>query len=131
MATSLPSAPAPDAAGAAGTVDAVAGGEYPATGEHGIAAERVRIAPERIVLDGDRETATAAFREGPVTPARADRRLTRVLRGAPPSAAFDSPEGFATAARDARGAETAWRAAPDRLRVRRVHWGDVRVTLVG
>ncbi|WP_058367245.1 DUF7283 family protein [Haloparvum sedimenti] len=131
VASALPSAPAPDAAGAAATVDSVAGGDYPATGEHGIAAERVRIAPERIVLDGERGTASAGFRRGPVTPVRDDGRLARVLHGAPPSDAFDSSEAFAAATRNAREAEPEWRTASDRLRIRRVHWGDVRVTLVG
>lgn len=126
----FPSAPAPDAAGAAGTVDTVAGG-YPATGEHGIEAQRVRITPSRIVLDGEGGTASAAFRQTPVTPARLDDRLWRVLHGEPPSTVFDSSEAFVAAARDARETETRWRAAPDRLRVREIHWGDVRVTLVG
>ncbi|GAB3414220.1 hypothetical protein GCM10027435_08870 [Haloparvum alkalitolerans] len=131
VASALPSAPAPDAAGAAATVDAVAGGDYPATGEHGIAAERIRITPERIVLDGEGGTASAGFRRGAVTPVRGNGRLARVLRGAPPSAVFDSSGAFAAAARNARETEPEWRTASDRLRIRRVHWGDVHVTLVG
>lgn len=131
VAAALPSAPTPDAAGAASTVDTVAGGDYPATGEHRIRAERIRLSSDRIVLDGGGGTASARFRQAPVTPARAHDRLRRVLLGTPPSTAFESPEAFAAAGRNARGTEVTWRAAPDRLRVRQVHWGDVRVTLVG
>jgi hypothetical protein len=58
-------------------------------------------------------------------------RLRRVLAGVPPNAAFDDPEAFATAAERVRARECEWRPAPDRLTVRRVHYGGKHVTLVG
>lgn len=128
---SLPLQPPPDAGGAADTVDAVAGGEYPATAEHGIAAERLRVSSTRISLRNEAGTTTATFLFTPVTPVGEDDRLERVLRGIPPSSVFANATAFARAAADARSVEPGWRPAPDRLRVRQVHWGETRVTLVG
>lgn len=127
----LPLRPAPDATGAAETVDAVAGGEYPATAEHGLAAEQLRLSPTRISLRNDAGTTTGTFLFDPVTPVTEDERLRRVLDGVPPSSVFDSPAAFARAARAARTGDARWQPAPDRLRVRQVHWGETRVTLVG
>lgn len=127
----LPLRPPPDAGDAADTVDAIAGGEYPATAEHGIAAERMRLTPTRIALRNAAGTTTGTFLFDPVTPAVEDERLERVLRGMPPSRVFASPTAFAKAAESARADESRWQPAPNRLRVRQVHWGETRVTLVG
>ena len=134
----LPASPPPDAAGAAHTIETVAGGEYPATAEHGLAAERVRLTPRSVSLDGDGGSALAplyASRITPVPPSDRggadDNRLRRVLDGVPPDAAFDDPDTLSTAAERARGADHGWRPAPERLTVRRVHYGGIHVTLVG
>lgn len=130
-AAALPTAPPPDAEGLATTVDAVAGGEYPATAEHGVAADRIRVTDSAVTLAGSGGTRRAAFHFDGVTPVREDRRLERVLDGEHPERVFDSPSAFADATEAAKTAEPSWRSAPDRVRVRQVHWGDIRVTLVG
>ncbi|TKX74289.1 hypothetical protein EXE46_09960 [Halorubrum sp. GN11_10-6_MGM] len=141
VAAAFPTSPPPDADGLARTVDSVADGEYPATAEHGLAAERIRLASGSVSLGDDRGTARAALDAPRITPvvrppaaapnATTDARLRRVLDGAPPDAAFDDPAAFAAAADRARAADAKWTPAPDRLTVRRVHYGGVRVTLVG
>ena len=141
VAAAFPASPPPDADGVARTVDSVADGEYPATAEHGLAAERIRIANGAVSLGDDRGTARAALDAPRITPvvrptaaapnATTDARLRRVLDGAPPDATFDDPAAFAAAADRARAADERWTPAPDRLTVRRVHYGGVRVTLVG
>ncbi|WP_096394046.1 hypothetical protein [Halorubrum trapanicum] len=142
VAASFPASPPPDADGVARTIDSVADGEYPATAEHGITAERLRLAEGSVSLGDDRETARATLDAPRITPvirpdagmtpnATTDPRLRRVLDGAPPDAAFDDPAAFAAAAERARAADAAWMPAPERVTVRRVHYGGVRVTLVG
>lgn len=142
VAAAFPASPPPDADGVARTVDSVADGEYPATAEHGVAAERIRIANGSVSLDDDRGTARATLGAARITPvvrpaagvppeATTDARLRRVLDGAPPDAAFDDPAAFAAAAERARTTDATWTPAPERVTVRRVHYGDVRVTLVG
>ncbi|QUO47839.1 MULTISPECIES: DUF7283 family protein [Halorubrum] len=142
VAASFPASPPPDADGVARTIDSVADGEYPATAEHGIAAERLRLAEGSVSLGDDRGTARAPLDAPRITPvirpaagvspeATTDARLRRVLAGAPPDAAFDDPAALAAAAERARSADATWTPAPERVTVRRVHYGDVRVTLVG
>jgi len=127
----VPAAPAPDADGLAATVDRVAAADAPTTAEHGVAAAELRLAPGRVALRGDAGVARATFVYGPVTPTTGDARLRRVLRGAPPDRVFDSPEAFARATAAARDRDPAWRSTDGRVRIRRVHWGGVDVTLVG
>ena len=142
VAAAFPASPPPDADGVARTVDSVANGEYPATAEHGIAAERLRLTDGSVSIRDDRGTARAVLDASRITPvvrsetaatpnATTDARLRRVLDGAPPDAAFDDPAAFEAAAERARATEAAWVSAPERITVRRVHYGDVRVTLVG
>jgi hypothetical protein len=138
VAAALPASPPPDANSVAHTIDSVADGGHPATAEHGLAADRIRITDRSVALDGGGGTARATLRASGITPVPADRYgtadadgLHRVLDGVPPDAAFDDPEAFAAAAERARGRDQEWRPAPDRLTVRRVHYGGVHVTLVG
>lgn len=131
LAAGMPAGPTPDAAGVADTIDRVAAGEYPSTAEHGIVADRIRIAPNRISLRGPGGATTAVLEFAPVTPARGDDRLYRVLTGEPPDRAFESSESFSRAAARSRERDQRWRSAPSRLRIRSVHWEDERVTLVG
>jgi len=127
----VPAAPAPDADGLAATVDRVAAAEAAATAEHGVAAGAVRVAPGSVALRGEAGVARATFVYGPVTPATDDARLERVLGGEPPDRVFDSPETFAGKAAAAREREPTWQPSGGRIRIRRVHWGEVDVTLVG
>ncbi len=126
----LPAAAPPDATGAADAVDAVASAPPGATTTHDLDATEYRIDRHRIALRTAGGTAGAAFAYGPVTPAP-DGRLARLRDGAAPSAVFDSPAALATTAGAARARNGTWRPAPDELRVRRVEWGEVDVTLVG
>lgn len=138
VAAALPASPPPDASGAAHTIDSVADGEHPARAEHGLAANRLRLTTRSVSLDGDGTTATATLRAPQITPVPDNASptadgdpLRRVLDGVPPTAAFDDPDSFAAAAKRARATDHGWRPAPDRLTVRRVHYGGVHVTLVG
>lgn len=133
-ATSLPTAPPPDATSAARVVDGVAGSPYAATGEHPLArTDEIRLSPSSIGLRGPEGVAHASFRDGPVTPVGRSDRLRRVLDGSPPGREFDGPDALRAAARTARvrARTPSWRPAPDTLRVRHVTWRGVDVTLVG
>jgi hypothetical protein len=66
-----------------------------------------------------------------VTPIGDGSRLERVLVGEPPAAVFDDPAALREAAAAARNRTGGWRDATDSLRVRRVTWGGVDVTLGG
>lgn len=134
----LPASPPPDASGVAHTIDSVGGGEYPATAEHGLAADRIHLTSRSVALDGGGGTARATVHAPRVTPVPSGREetpggagLRRVLDGAPADAAFNGPEEFAAAAERARASDHEWRPAPERLTVRRVHYGEEHVTLVG
>jgi hypothetical protein len=133
---SFPASPPPDADGVAHTIDSVAEGEYVATAEHGLTADRMRLTTRTVELSDGDGAARAPLRGAPVTPVPAegpgaDGRLRRVLDGTPPDAAFGGSEAFADAAADARTVDHEWRSSPETLTVRRVRYGELRVTLVG
>ncbi|OYR58545.1 DUF7283 family protein [Halorubrum halodurans] len=132
----LPAAPPPDADGVAHTIGSVADGEYVATAEHGLAADRMRVTPHAVELENGGGSARSTVRGPPITPVApagsgGDARLRRVLTGVPPGTAFEDPEAFADATARARAGEHRWRPAPRRLTVRQVRYGGTRVTLVG
>ena len=138
VAATLPASPPPDASGVAHTIDSVGDGDHPAIAEHGLAADRIRLTTRSVALDDGSEFARATLHAPRITPVppgdrstSADGQLRRVLNGAPPNAAFDDPGAFAVATSQARAIDHEWRAAPDRITVRRVHYGGVHVTLVG
>ncbi|MFC7044894.1 hypothetical protein ACFQH6_05165 [Halobacteriaceae archaeon GCM10025711] len=124
VAVALPSTPAPDAVRVADTVDTVAVSAHPSTAEHAVAADRVKVGPRRIALDGDGGNAHATFAYGPVTPVRGDSRLHDVLFGTPPDAAFDSPDAFRRAVERARDRQPRWQRANGRVVVRTVSWEE-------
>jgi hypothetical protein len=132
VATDLPSQPAPDAAAAADTVDAIAGSTYASAAEHPLDADRIRLRPHRLALRTDGETSHATFAFGPVVPVGDDTALVRVARGVPPGRVFSSLTAFEEAieAARARASDAGWRPAADRLVLRHLEWGDVDVTLV-
>ncbi|SMO36178.1 DUF7283 family protein [Halorubrum cibi] len=133
----LPAAPPPDVNGAAHTIGSIADGEYVATAEHGLAADRMRLTPHTIELENGGGSARSTFRGPPVTPVPTagshdgDPPLRRVLNGVPPRTVFEDPEAFADAAARSRARDHRWRTAPKRLTVRQVRYGGTRVTLVG
>jgi hypothetical protein len=132
VAVDLPTRDAPDAPAAADTVDAVAGATYPAVAEHPLDADSVRLRPHGLGLRADGRSSHATFAFGPVVPVTDGTALARVAVGVPPAQAFDSLAAFERAVESARSnaEEADWRPVAERLVVRRVHWGDVRVTLV-
>lgn len=127
----LPTGAGPDAAAVAETVDGVASSDHEARATRPLRATAIRLGPHRIALRSDAGTDHASFAYGPVTPALTDPRLQQVLDGAAPERVFRSRRAFVAAVRDARTDTATWRAAPDRLTVRRVTWEGIDVTLVG
>ncbi|WP_224332498.1 DUF7283 family protein [Haloprofundus halobius] len=130
-ATTFPATATPDAAGVADTVDGVAASEYPATAEHPLAAEAIRVGPHRLSLRNDAGTTHASFVFGPVTPVAPGSRLETVLHGVPPGEAFDSRRAFTQALIEARTEESTWQTVDRTLVVRRAEWGESDATLVG
>lgn len=131
VASGMPAASPPDAAGAARTVDATAASEYAAVGEHPLPnADEVRVGRDTLSLRGPGGTAHAPIGYGPVTPAHGDERLLAVLRGSPPFETFGSVDAFEAALADASEPATTWHRT-DRLTVRRVSWEGIDAVLVG
>jgi hypothetical protein len=131
VSATLPTAPPPAAADAAETVDRTASTAHPATAEHPLDAQSIRIGSRRLGLRNDAGTTHAAFAFGPVTPADGSSALQAVLRGAPPESRFDSGATLCAAARDARQRAPRWRPVDGPLIVRHVVWEGCDVTLVG
>lgn len=130
VALALPTAPPPNAAAAADSVDAVAGAPHNATGSHPVDAASVKLSAHAIALRSPGGVTRAPLAFGPVTPVPDDGPLARVLAGAPPGTVFDGPAAIVRAARDARERQDGWERG-DSIRVRTVVWGDRHVTLVG
>lgn len=131
VAVSLPSAPAPDAAGAAEAVDRAVAQPDPTLVERSVVADEIRLAPDSIALRTDRGTTERVFVYGPITPVTSEGDLWRVLRGAPPDQLFGSASEFRAAIEDARATEAQWRTADETLYIRSFSWEGVDVTLVG
>lgn len=131
IAVGLPTTAPPDAAGAAGAVDAVAGSPHAATTDYSLGGVDLEVTPYRLTLRRGDATAHAAFTYGPVTPVVAGTDLARVLDGTPPESVFDSPDALATDATAAREASPLVVDQATRLTVRHVTWEGLDVTLVG
>ncbi|WP_049980992.1 DUF7283 family protein [Halolamina rubra] len=129
VAGTLPARPAPDAAGVADTVDAVAAGPAPASASHGHGADAVRLRPHGIAMRNDGGTARATFAFGPVVPV-ADGKLRTVLGEGEPSAVFATRAAFREAVEAAKQRRSSW-VASDEITVTGVSWDGYRVTLVG
>jgi len=130
VAVALPPGTAPDATAVARTVDDVATSEHRVTATVRTRADAIRIRPERVALRTEAGTGRATFVAAAPVPAW-NGSLEAVLDGERPSAVFSSQAALARAATRARERVEPWRTAPDRLRVRRIVWGKVDVTLVG
>lgn len=129
VAGTLPASPAPDAAGVADTVDAVAAGDAPASATHEHGADAVRVRRHGIAMRNDDGTARATFAFGPVV-AVTEGPLRRVLRGASPRVVFPDREAFREAVAAALEHDPGW-VSSDAIAVREVSWDGYRVTLVG
>jgi hypothetical protein len=127
----LPAAAPPDATAAADAIDEVATSPPGSMSRHGLEASELHVDRRRIGLRGAGGSAHASVAFGPVTDARTDSRLERVLDGRTPPEEFDSPAAFQQVARAARDVNEDWRRAPDELTIRRAIWEGVDVVLVG
>lgn len=130
VAIAFPAAPPPGAADVADTVDRVAAAEYPSTSTYTLTADAARIGPRRIALRAESGTSTAEFAYGPVVPVHDRGRLVAVLGGTPPAELFDNTTAFRRSVDRARNRTPRWEPA-DSLRVRRVSWEGIDVTIVG
>lgn len=125
----LPTTVPPDAAAVAATVDDIAASPYSEREHVGVSANAMQLGSHSLALRSDGGAAHASFTQA-VTPVDGS-RLAAVLQGAPPQDVYRTKEAFAAALREARGVDSEWRPAPDRLTVSRVAWGDINATLVG
>ena len=130
VAAQLPTEPPPDAADVADAVDAVASSPYPDSATHPLSVQQIELGPRRIALRNDVGTSHASFAYGPVTPVQDGTLLWEVLRGARPKHVFESPTAFERAATVTRQRPSEWHPAAEKLRVRKVSWEGVDVTLV-
>ncbi|MFB6160814.1 MAG: hypothetical protein ABEJ61_06515 [Haloferacaceae archaeon] len=131
VAAGLPTAPPPDAAGVADTVDRTATAEFDATAEHPLDAAAVELTPRSVGLRNDAGTTHARFVYGPVTPVVEGTPLWRVLAGVPPDRAFESDRAFRRAVERARRRAARWRPVDGPLLVRHLALEGQDVTLVG
>jgi hypothetical protein len=129
--STLPTAPPPDAASVAETVDRTAAAEYGATAEHPVDAEAVRLSPRGVGLRNGAGTTHASFAFEDVTPVARGTRLHAVLLGAPAASRFTSPSELARACATARARDPTWRPIGGPLVVRHLTWEGTDVTLVG
>lgn len=127
---SFPAHAPPDAWAVADGIDAIAARPGQGTATVPVDATLLKLGSGQISLRGPGGVSHATLAYGPVTPV-GDGRLRAVLAGKPPQDVFETPAEFGRAVRNYRGMEPTWRPAPERLRVRRVSWGDVDATLVG
>ena len=131
IASTVPTAPPPDAGGAATTVDGVAASPHAAVGKHPLPnADAVRVGRDTLSLRGPGGTEHATLGYGPVTPATANESLATVLGGHPPERVFESPAEFRRTVDSARRNDPAWHQT-DGLAVRRITWEGIDVVLVG
>lgn len=130
-AVALPTAPPPSAERAAATIDRVATSDRGASATLHLEAKQIKLDSSRIALRTPAGTSHATVAFGPVTPVVPGSALEQVLAGAAPADRFGSPAAFARAAARARNRPATWRPAGNELRIRRVTWGGVDVTLVG
>jgi hypothetical protein len=129
VAGTLPAQPAPDAAGVADTVDAVAAGDAPAGATHEHGADRVRVRAHGIAMRNEGGTARATFAFGPVVPV-VDGPLRQVLDSESPRAVFQNADAFRDVVEAARERDPIWVGSED-VTVMEVSWDGHRVTLVG
>jgi hypothetical protein len=130
VALALPTATAPDAGPLARTIDDVATSAHTVETTVPIDAGRVRLRSARVSLRGDGGTGHATLVAADPVPVR-NGSLRAVLAGRPPRRTFSSQAAFRRALARATGELGRWRPAPERLRIRRVSWGEVDATLVG
>ncbi|WP_424019920.1 DUF7283 family protein [Halorientalis pallida] len=146
VALGLPSAAPPDANAAANTIDRVAASTQNASASYEHDADRLWVGTKRVRLENDgggSAEASIAFGRMVFVRHDADEKLDEVLHGASPAAVYSgaspSPRAAFRAdiqhARDemndeARNDEPDWWTANGQLRVRKVEWRGVSVTLV-
>ena len=125
----LPTTASPNGEAVAMTIDEVATSPPGSVATRELDADEWTVTTRRIGLHSEGGTVHETLLN-PVVPAT-NESLTAVLDGTEPSTAFNSSAAFQTATEQAATNTTRWRSAPDRMRVKRVAWGGVDVTLVG
>lgn len=130
VALSLPAAAPPDAGAVAAAIDEVATSPHQATTTVRLSADAFELRPGRVSLRHEGVTARASLVSGSALPA-GDGSLRAVLAGRSPGTVYDRKQSFRQAIAGARDRLGKWRPAPARVRVRRVTWGEIDVTLVG
>ena len=125
----LPTTAPPDGAAVATTVDEVATSPPGSVESRELTATKWSLTERRIGLRSESGTVHETLVR-PVVPA-VEEGLVAVLNGTLPSTVFESSAAFNRSIESARTDRGEWRAAPDRLTVRRVAWGGTDVTLVG
>lgn len=144
--TSLPSAPPPDANGAANSIDEVASNPYPANAKYHHDASEVRLGLQEVSLRTGAGTKRATVRYGPMTPLEAidgvayRGAVNRILDGESPTRVVETIDGVenerqlrnaadnARTSIESRGAN--WRPADGSLRVRKVFLNRESVVFV-
>ncbi len=130
VALSLPTATAPAAGPLARTIDDVATSSHSVQTAVPLDAKWLRLRSTQVSLRGDGGTGHAPLVAADPVPAL-NGSLRPVLTGRAPERVFASKAAFRRAIARARSHLGTWRGAPDRLRLRRVSWGEVDATLVG
>jgi len=130
IALSLPAGTAPDPTAVARTIDEVATSEHRVTATVRTRADAIRLRLARVSLRTEGGVGRAPLVAAEPVPAW-NGSLRAILDGRRPSTVYRSEAAFGRAVRRARASAGRWRTAPDRLRVRRVTWGEVDATLVG
>jgi len=129
VALSLPPEPPSTAESAAETIEEVGAARPPASGEHPIDAQRVRVGPHRLTIEGE-STDTATLDHGRMVPAPRGTPLRRVAVGASPADAFSDADAFAAAVEERRDRERILEPVGDRLTARHVRYGGTDAILV-
>lgn len=127
---SLPSTTPPDAGALAATIDEVSTSPHDVATSVRLRADAIRVRSAQVSLREEGVVSHADLVTGGAVWTGED-RLREMLAGKAPEAVFENSTALARAVDAAATRTDRWRSVPDPIRVRRVTWGEVDVTLVG
>jgi hypothetical protein len=130
VALSLPSTTPPDAGALASSIDQVSTSPHEVATSVRLRADAVRVRSAQVSVRKDGVVTHADLVAGGALWTEDD-RLRGVLAGKAPDAVFEDSVAFGRAIDGAAARPVRWRSVPDPIRVRRVTWGGVDVTIVG